>query len=198
MSKVGILGGSFNPIHNGHLAIANEALKSMGLDYILIMPNRNPKYKEILESDNDDRADMVKLAVKNSDKLIYSDLELKREGATYTVDTLRELHKLQPDDEFYFIMGADSLLYFEEWRCPDEIASLAYLLVAIRGDGDYESCIKKRDSFSFADKIIMLNSPDIPISSTDIRNRVKQGLSIDDLVPDSVKEYIIEHDLYKG
>lgn len=196
MSKIGILGGTFNPIHNGHIMIAKEALKQYELDKVLVMPNHHPKYRTIDGAEDSDRSSMVKLAIESIDGLEYSDIEIAREGATYTVDTLTELHQMYPGDEFYFIMGADSLMYFDKWREPDRIVELAYLLVAIRGEDDRDTCLNKRDTLPYKDKILMLDSPNMPISSSEIRECVRAGEDISDLVPAPVREYIIKHNMY--
>ncbi len=196
MSKIGILGGTFNPIHNGHLTIAKHALIEQQLDHVLIMPNHHPQYRSIEGVTDEDRINMIKLAIKYEDGFIYSDVEILREGATYTVDTLRELKSASPKDEFYFIMGADSLMYFDKWRSPDEIIKLANILVAVRGDDDILKCNKKIDELAYDDRITMLKSPNTIISSSDIRDRVRNNLDISELVPESVSEYIVAHGLY--
>ena len=112
--KIGILGGSFNPVHNGHLELAKQALEQFALDQIWLMPNHIPAYKKWDRSvTNEDRLHMVELAVKDHDRLRCSDLELQRGGVTYTVDTLAQLHEQYPDTEWYFIMGGDSILAFD-------------------------------------------------------------------------------------
>ena len=131
--KIGILGGSFNPVHNGHLELAKQALEQFALDQIWLMPNHIPAYKKWDRSvTNEDRLHMVELAVKDHDGLRCSDLELQRGGVTYTVDTLAQLHEQYPDTEWYFIMGGDSILAFDSWREPDRILSLSKLIVTTR------------------------------------------------------------------
>ena len=131
--KIGILGGSFNPVHNGHLELAKQALEQFALDQIWLMPNHIPAYKKWDRSvTNEDRLHMVELAVKDHDGLRCSDLELQRGGVTYTIDTLAQLHEQYPDTEWYFIMGGDSILAFDTWREPDMILSLSKLIVTTR------------------------------------------------------------------
>ncbi len=196
MKKIGILGGTFNPIHNGHLLIAKHALIELELDSVLVMPNHHPQYRSIEGVSDEDRINMIKLAIKDEEGFIYSDVEILREGATYTVDTLRQLKELSPDDEFYFIMGADSLMYFDKWRSPDEIVRLSNILVAVRGEDDIDKCLKKIKELGYGNRITMLKSPNTVISSSNIRERVRDGLDIGELVPDSVEDYIIKHGLY--
>ena len=195
MSKIGILGGTFNPIHNGHITIAMHAYKELSLDEVYIMPNHHPQYRSIEGVSDEDRSNMIMLATLDYDGLFYSDIEIKREGATYTVDTLRDIKTNSPDDDYYFIMGADSLMYFDKWREPDEIVKLCDILVAVRGEDDMIRCADKINELGY-NNITMLKSPNTDISSTDIRNRVRAGMSIDGLVPDCVAEYIHKRRLY--
>ena len=125
MKKIGILGGTFNPIHHGHLILGQAAKEEFGLDEILVMPTKNPAYKTISGGVTEqNRVDMIKLAIAGFSYFRFSDMELNREGTTYTVDTLRALTKENTDCRYYFIMGADSLYQIETWlkkcfRCTD-------------------------------------------------------------------------------
>ena len=122
MKKIGILGGTFNPIHHGHLILGQAAKEEFGLDEILVMPTKNPAYKTISGGVSEkNRVDMIKLAIRDFPYFKFSDIELKREGTTYTVDTLRELTKQDTDCRYYFIMGADSLYQIETWKDPGQI-----------------------------------------------------------------------------
>ena len=126
MKKIGILGGTFNPIHHGHLILGQTALEDFGLDKVLIVPTKNPAYKKISKNvEIEDRVNMVRMAIENHPGFEFSDIELDREGYTYTVDTLRKLTRLHPDAEYYFIMGADSLYQIESWKDPGQILSMA-------------------------------------------------------------------------
>ncbi len=139
MKKIGILGGSFNPPHKAHLHLAEAAISQFGLDFVLVIPNHHPPHKTDEEFVSDEhRMRMVKKLISKNDRLKFSDIELKRDDISYTYKTLEELKKEYPKDQLYFIMGADSLEYFSEWRCPEIIAKLAVILVAPRGDTDKE------------------------------------------------------------
>ena len=197
---VGILGGTFNPIHNGHIELGVQALEQFRLDKVLVMPNNKPGYKNISnEVSADHRINMIKLAIDGINGLEYSDFEIKRPGITYTSDTLEALHELYPDVHWYFIMGGDSIMYFDHWHRPDIISGLATLLVTTR-IGASEEMIN--------DKIASLHSlfpaSDIrreyirqhDISSSDIRAVVRSGGDIRDMVPDNVMTYIKNNDLY--
>lgn len=198
--KIGIMGGTFNPIHNGHLILGQTAYEQFGLDEILFMPNKKPYYKKMSKNITEDqRCEMVKLAIADNDAFSFSDIEVNREGTTYTVDTLRILTKQNPDCEYYFIMGADSLFHFDSWKEAGEIVKMAVLLVATRDSMltfDIESQIEYLQS-EFEDATIQcLYSPSLEISSNQLRKRCKEGKSIRYLVPDSVAAYIKEYHLY--
>ena len=198
--KVGIMGGTFNPIHNGHLILGQTAYEQFGLDEVLFMPNKKPYYKKLSKNVTDEqRCDMVKLAIENNDAFTFSDIEVTREGVTYTVETLRILTEQNPDHEYYFIMGADSLFHFDSWKEAGEIVKMATLLVATRDSMatfDIESQIEYLQSEFEDARIECLFSPSLEISSNQLRKRCREGKSIRYLVPDSVAFYIDEHDLY--
>ena len=133
--KVGIMGGTFNPIHFGHLLLGETAYEQFDLDEVLFMPTKNPYYKKLTNSvTEEDRVAMVRLAIEDNAHFTFSGEELDREGTTYTVETLSNLTKKNPDCEYYFIMGADSLYHIESWKDTEKILRLAVILVAGRGD----------------------------------------------------------------
>lgn len=201
MKKIGIMGGTFNPIHNGHLVLAQTAYEQFGLDQILFMPTKNPYYKKLNQSATlEDRTSMVKLAIEDNEAFSFSNLELLRDGNTYTVETLKIMTKENPNVEYYFIMGADSLYHFETWKEPQEILNMAVLLVAARDDvsshaieGQIEYLENKYENA----RIKCLLTPNLEISSNNLRKRCRQGRSIRYLLPVQVEEYIREHGLYR-
>ncbi len=197
--KIGIMGGTFNPIHFGHLLLAETAYHQFELDEILFMPTKNPYYKKLTSNvTEEDRVAMVKLAIENNAHFRFSGEELKREGATYTVETLRNLTRKNPETEYYFIMGADSLYHIESWKEPDEILKMAVILVAGRGGGPSSSLNSQIEYIEnkYDASIFSLNSPMLEISSNDIRRRLRSGESIRYLLPHEVSEYIYAHQLY--
>ncbi len=198
--KVGIMGGTFNPIHNGHLILGQTAYEQFDLDEVLFMPNKKPYYKKMSKNITEDqRCEMVKLAIENNDAFTFSDIEVNREGTTYTVDTLRILTEQNPDHEYYFIMGADSLFHFDSWKEAGEIVKMAVLLVATRDSMatfDIESQIEYLQSEFEDARIECLFSPSLEISSNQLRKRCREGKSIRYLVPDAVASYIKENQLY--
>lgn len=200
MGKIGIMGGTFNPIHNGHLMLAQAAFQQFQLDKILVIPNRLPAYKDTDELlDSNHRSQMVRLAISQYPYMEFSDMELRRSGATYTVDTLNELHEKYPEQEFYFILGGDSLIHFTEWRRYDEILKLAVILCAKREDADLPELCKARNKLTeqvTEARIEWLDTPMMDISSTEIRESVHNDDAIAKWLPDSVFHYIQEHQLY--
>ncbi len=200
-SDIGILGGTFNPIHNGHIELGIQALRQFDLDKVLVMPNNKPAYKDISsEIPVEHRVNMIKLAIEGIDRLEFSDFELCRPGVTYTSDTLKSLHSLHPGVHWYFIMGGDSIMCFDRWHQPDVIARLATLLVTTRSDTPLNEVRDKihslKNIYPFAD-IRMENIHEYAVSSSMIRENIKAGECIDDVVPKAVKDYIIDNHLYR-
>ncbi|MBQ3665524.1 MAG: nicotinate-nucleotide adenylyltransferase [Lachnospiraceae bacterium] len=199
IKKIGIMGGTFDPIHIGHLIMAQSALSELQLDQIVFMPSGNPPHKSSnLISDAGVRLDMVKVAIDNNEKFVYSDFELKREGIIYTSDTLELIKKQYDHIEIYFIVGADSLLDIEKWHEPDKIFRLCKMVVVDR-DNSNEKIIAMKEylSLKYHAEIFYINSPLVCISSTYIRNCVAKNQSVKYLIPESVEEYISTHHLYQ-
>lgn len=197
--KIGILGGTFNPIHNGHLMIAENACKEFQLDEVWLMPAAIPPHKRnihILEDTH--RLAMVSLAAEDVPYFKASDYELKQGQVSYTADTLNALHKSVPDIHFYFIMGADSLRDFETWYHPEIILANADIIAAARDDmnEDTLNSYANRIQQHFHGKINILHVPTLNISSTMIRERAGMKKSVRYFVPDAVAEYIEQHRLY--
>ncbi|MCD2491075.1 nicotinate-nucleotide adenylyltransferase [Lacrimispora sp. NSJ-141] len=198
--KVGIMGGTFDPIHVAHLILAQQACVQFDLDEVLFMPSSQPPHKDNRQvSSVEHRQAMVELAIDGNDKFVYSDLEIRRIGTTYTSDTLKELCVSHPDTIFYFIMGADSLFAVGSWHKPEEIFRKAILLVGNRMDMP-EDKLERRIRYlegHFGGRIYLIDMPDIAISSHEVRNRRASGLPIRYYVPESVYQYIMEKQLYK-
>jgi len=190
--KIGLLGGTFDPIHVGHLIIAEWIRESWGLKKIIFVPAALPPHKKNVKmTDKKDRLEMVKLSIRDNPKFEISDIEINEENVSFTVDTLKEFSK--GDDEIYFIIGGDSLKEFPTWKDPDEIIRLSNIVVARRPN--HEDNGKK---IIYSDKVIFSDSPEISISSTQIRERVKEGKSIKYLVHPAVEEYILKKGFYKS
>lgn len=201
-NNITIMGGSFNPIHLGHLEMVKAAHTEYGLDSIVFMPNKSTYYKDNARfAPDEDRINMIKLAIEGYDYLSISEMEIKRGGVTHTIDTIRELKKEDPDRKIYFIIGGDSLEWVENWVDADELLGSVTFLTAVRGKTDRDrSKDIIRDIYSrHSDAaILLLNMEECDISSTDIRERAAEGKSLKKLVPPAVEEYIKNHNLYRG
>lgn len=173
MARIGIMGGTFNPIHIGHIEIAKAAFFEFHLDEVWFMPNHIPAYKdEDKIVSGEDRFNMVSLAIKEFPYFKASDYELKREGNTYTADTLTRLHEDYTEHEFYFIMGADSLFYFEKWKSPETIVKYATILAAPRDEkslSEMKKRIKELNKIFHGEKFYLIDCPKIDCSSSEIR-----------------------------
>ncbi len=194
--RIGILGGSFDPIHKGHIYMASEAFRLGGLDEVWLIPNGNAPHKDTSRmADAGHRLAMCQLAIKDSayDFLRVNDIEIESQEYCYTYRTLELLTKAYPEHEFFFIMGADSLDYFDKWRHPEIIAALCEIYVINRDEftqGEMERKITQIKSL-FSANIHILQSKKYDVSSTEIRN----GKNREELT-DSVKRYIEQHKLY--
>lgn len=197
--RTGIMGGTFNPIHIGHLLLAQTAKDTFALDQILFIPSGHPYMKDgSAVADKETRMAMTRLAIEDNRDFTVSSMEVEREGNSYSYETIAALKKMEPDTEFYFIVGADSLFHMEEWRCPEKIFGECVILAAVRDDKNKEKLEKQTIHLKekYEAEIWLLPLEEITISSTDIRNRLKQKKSIRYMVPDKVIAYIEEHHLY--
>ncbi len=201
-NKIGIMGGTFNPIHNGHISIALKAYEQLELNKVLVMISPNPPHKAgdyILDINK--RVDMVKLAVSSYPSILeFSDFELdkSRQGYIYTADTLTLLNKLYPQNIYYFIMGGDSLKNIESWYRPDIVLKSAVIVVAVRDDMDYNSINSRINHLTeqFNCNIKILKTDNINISSSKIRHRLNAGQSISGMVPKNVEDYLLNNNIY--
>ena len=194
MTKIGIMGGTFNPIHYGHLLLAEFAREEMQLDEIWFIPTGCSYMKEQRGVvTGTDRIHMVELAIKDyPSKMKCLDLEVKRGGYTYTYETLEELHERYPDYSFCFISGADCLFSIEKWRFPEKIFKQCSVVAAVRGNTSLEEMFRKIQELQerFGAEITLLRFPNIELSSTMIRKRIGAQKSVRFMLPDSVIDYI--------
>lgn len=194
------MGGTFDPIHNGHLILAEYARVEFDLDDILFIPTGNPPHKDLDGiSLKDHRYEMTSLAIKSNPHFQISDIEIRQEKTTYTVDTIESLRKSYEDRELYFILGADSFSNIHLWKDYKRLLTLCNIIIAKRLDTDNEKLNKKLNELSqvYRDSLYVLESPLIEISSTEIRNRIKKGISTKYLVPELVESYIEKNGLYQ-
>lgn len=198
--RIGIMGGTFNPIHIGHLIAGDCAYEQFHLKEIWYMPSKTPPHKSISGTASEkEREDMVRLAIGEHPHFKLSRMELERNGITYTVDTLRALHEKGKAQEYYFIIGADSLFDFPKWKEPEEIVKLAVILVVSRyglAREELEKQIAYLKSL-YGGKFYIVDIPTIGVSSSELRSRVKEKKSIRYLVKEKVRIYIEEHQLYQ-
>ncbi len=189
----GLMGGTFDPIHVAHLIIAEVALEQCGLDRVLLVPSARPPHKsEGGVSSIEDRIEMVRLAIEDNPRLELSDIETRREGKSYTIETVREVRRvLGPNERICFIMGADSLTQLSSWKAPEHLLDEVEIVVVGRPGVD------ERDADPAAlERVLVLDSPLMEISSSRIRWLAREGRSIRYLVPPAVESYIREKNLY--
>lgn len=197
--KVGIMGGTFDPIHYGHLMLAQNALDTFSLDEILFVPSGTPWLKESTKVlSRNKRVSMTGMAIEDNPDFALSTIEIDREGNSYSYETVAELKKEQPETAFYFIMGADSLLEIERWKHPDRLMADCILLVAVRDDCDKEGLKKQiaylTDKYQADIRILPANRMDI--SSTKIRQMIQEGKSVRYMLPNQVIHFIQKNHLY--
>lgn len=197
--RLGLMGGTFDPIHYGHLILAEQAREQLGLEKVLFVTAADPPHK----TENDitaveHRHKMAKLAVEDNDNFECSTIEIERGGTSYTIDTLKQLKLLYGEEtDVYLLLGADEAATLMSWREPHGIQELATIVVANRPGQEVEDVLKLLPE-DFARKIEPLKMPGVDISSTDLRERVRAGKSIKYLVPESVADYIKKKGLYGG
>jgi len=198
---VGVLGGTFDPIHNGHLAVAGDACLKLGLKRVLFVPAGDPWLKEQADvTAAVDRLEMLKLALADKPHFQVSTVDLKRPGPSYTEDTLADLQRQLGEDAcMYFILGIDALAEFELWRNPKRILQMS-TLVAVRRPGALavDATFLEQRLPGISTRLVVLDNQLVDISSTDIRQRAAAGLSITGLVPAAVERYISQHGLYQA
>lgn len=210
--KVGIMGGTFDPIHNGHLLIARAACSQFGLDEVWFMPNGNPPHKLLTEigSDAVHRTQMVRLAIGGYDRFRLESCEADRKEVSCSYKTMEHLKKAHPEDEFFFIIGADSLFSIEKWVHPEKLFNMCTILAAYR-DGkepageERELAVKEEMAAQagylrnkYGARIEMIRSRPFHVSSSELRQRIRCKKDIHGLVPEKVEKYIAEEGLYES
>ncbi len=198
--KIGILGGTFDPVHLAHIQLARTARDAFGLDEVWLMPAKIPPHKQSKQiASEEHRSRMISLAIQGEEGLRLSTFELERDAVSYTAETLRLLRRDYPSDKFYYIMGEDSLLGFAHWYHPEKIVQEAEILVAPRPEGDGEALdalMEERKKY-FGNHFFRIPTPWLPVSSTEIRERLEAGQPLSDMLSRDVWEYIMAHGLYR-
>lgn len=199
--KIGIMGGTFDPIHNGHLMLGEYAYREFQLDEIWFMPNSNPPHKasESIESQTKNRVEMVEKAIQGIEYFTLQRYEVDNTDVNYSYKTMQHFNQVYAEHEFYFIIGADSLFNMEKWVHPEILLKSCKMLAAYRDEKSTDEMLaqiqylnKKYDA-----EIYLLNTPNVDISSSDIRRMIKEGITIQGLVPESVFQFIEEKQLFR-
>lgn len=202
MKKIGLMGGTFDPIHLGHLMLGRQAYEEYGLDEIWYMPSRIPPHKKDHRiTSAEDRCAMVRAAIEPYPQFVLSEFEMKRTGGnTYTADTLRLLKEEYPENEFYFIVGADSIHDIEKWYHPEYVLKMVTFLAA---DREYQNPVRTlNEQISYLEekygaRILRLHCGMMDVASAEIRECLEKGTPVNHLIPDAVHSYIREHGLYR-
>ena len=195
--KTGLFGGAFNPIHLGHLQLAGAFAESLSLDRIIFIPTAIPPHKTARYlAPAQDRLKMLSLVTAENPRYEVTDMEFRREGKSYSYDTICELKECYPEDTFYLLIGSDQFFYFPKWYKAEEILRLVTVCTAAREDGEYQRLLAFRAQYDYMKDTVVENFNVFPVSSSEIRDRVKNGRSLCGLVPTAVENYIKENKLY--
>lgn len=199
-NKIGIMGGTFDPIHYGHLVIANEVLFKFNLKKIVFVPTGNPPHKRSAAlAGSYHRYMMTQFATMTNPDFDVSNIEVEKNDISYTVDTIEELKKKYKNTKFYFITGTDAVLDLPNWKSPEKILKLCTFIAVNRPgyvDDELDSKLDKLMK-DYKGEILSIKAPQLKISSTDIRNRIQENRPIKYLLPENVEQYILKKELYK-
>ena len=200
--KIGMMGGTFDPIHNGHLHLAQTALTQFDLDQIWFMPNGNPPHKksETIKSTAEDRMKMTSLAIAPFPEFVLQPYEALRAEVSCSYQTMEHFSKIYPDDEFYFIIGADSLMAIETWVHPERIFPTCTILATYRNEVKTKEEMNRQIQYlseKYHAKIRLLETPLMPVSSHELRASLQSGDSVSEYMPAAVCSYIKQHHLYR-
>lgn len=198
--RIGIFGGTFDPIHNGHLIVAEHVRAEMDLDQVLFIPAGRPWFKEgETLTDAHRRLEMVRLAIADNPHFAVSDMEVRRDGPTYTFDTLTELRgEMGEGVGLYIILGVDALNELHRWRRPCDVLDMATVIgIARPGAGTVDRTALESIRDGASGEVVILDGPLIDISAADVRRRMAEGQSVEGMVPRAVEEYAERHSLYK-
>lgn len=197
--KIGIYGGSFNPVHNGHIHLAETAMEEFGLDHIFFVPSKISPHRSSDEYVSErDRLEMLRLATAGDEKFHVSDYELKSNRISYSVYTVEYFRLGFPNDELFLLVGSDMLMMFEKWYCFKKILSEVTLIVVSRNSGDFEQLRKKTSELSVYGNILISSAPPEIISSTAIRKKIRENSDFTCYLDENVVQYIRLKNLYSG
>lgn len=200
--RIGIMGGTFDPIHMGHLILGERACQQFHLDTVFFMPAGNPPHKRHRAgcATDEQRTEMVRLAIAGNPYFQLSMIEMNSDGYSYSYRTLERLHKEHPDNDYFFIMGADSLVDFDTWKEPQRIAAAAHIVVATRNEMDpdvFNSLLNSRQEQYHGD-FLRLDTPNLDISSKNLREMIGNGESVRYYLPEAVRQYILDNGIYQA
>jgi nicotinate-nucleotide adenylyltransferase len=195
--RLGVLGGTFDPIHVGHLAAARAAMDCTHLDRVLFVPSAQPPHRAAASAPAEDRLAMARLAVEGESDFEVSDVEVNRGGKSYTVDTLSQLHRLDPGDELFLILGWDAARLFRSWREPDQVSKLASVVIVARPGTDAPQASELAATGIPPARVIKCMVPTPDVSSSDLRLALAAGESVAGKLPSAVERYIASHGLYR-
>lgn len=199
--KIAVMGGTFDPIHNGHLIVAEYVRTSLKLDKVIFIPSGVHPFKNNKNiTEGKKRLDILSLAIKSNEYFDISTMEINREGITYTIDTIKELKEIYKEDAVYFIIGSDIIFEIEKWKGFEELIELCKFILLYRPGKNEDKIENRIEELKklYGLEFTRVEAPLIEISSTEIRERVKEDLSIKYLVPEIVEDYIYKHKLYNG
>ena len=199
--KIGIMGGTFDPIHNGHLMLGRFARDLFHLDEIWFMPNGTPPHKasDSIESRTEQRVEMVRRSISNEKDFVLQLYEVENQEVNYSYLTMEHFREIYPEHKFHFIIGADSLFNIEKWKCPERLLKTCVILAAYR-DGKNKQEMDEQIAYlnqKFGADIHLLNTPNVAISSSEIRKKLELHEDVSDVMPACVYEYILENKLYE-
>ena len=197
--KIGLFGGAFNPVHNGHINLAKSYIDNLKLDKFIFIPTANPPHKSSSGLAKDkDRINMLNLAISSIDNAIVSNIEFKLDGKSYTYNTVCELKKIYPDDDFYLIVGADQFLNFKNWYKYKELLNMVTLCTAAREKSQYDELKRFYENDDIMSKYdcVVANIPVYVVSSSQIRDLIKNNNSVNNYLPSDVSKYIKDNNLY--
>jgi nicotinate-nucleotide adenylyltransferase len=195
--KLGILGGTFDPIHLGHLAAARAAIECAHLDRVIFVPSAQPPHRAAAQAPAEDRLAMSVLAVKGEPHFEVSDVEVRRGGRSYTVDTLDELHRSRPDDELFLILGWDAARLFRTWRQPERVSALASVVIVARPGMQQPNPSALASAGLDPERVVTCLLPTPDVSGSALRRAIAAGQSVTGHVPPPVERYIAERHLYR-
>jgi len=200
MEKIGIIGGTFDPIHIGHLVLAEQIRTKFNLEKIIFIPAGTPPHKLNMNiTSSKDRYNMTLIATINNPNFEVSSIEIDQADISYTINTIKKMKEIYKDSELYFIIGADVLYELDTWKEFENLFKLCKFIAATRPGTDEEKLLEKKEFLeqTYGAKILLTKVLALDISSTDIRNRIREGESIKYIVPEPVEKYIIKNKLYK-